>query len=179
MKGFKIVMLFAIWLCSLSGVLPKVIPQLNSNPTFLSLLNCFSAGIFLGMALIHVIPEGIEIYEEWAEEKKIERPFPLAFVLIFVGYLMVLSIDRVLASWLLKLTGKEHEAHLGHSHGGNEHDHDQDHDDHEHRHGAGHMPTKHKNENEGFFHAHVDILAEVDEIPDQCPNKAEPKERLK
>jgi hypothetical protein len=120
------------------------------------------------MALIHVIPEGIEIYEEWAEEKKIERPFPLAFVLIFIGYLMVLSIDRVLASWLLKLTGKEHEAHLGHSHGGNDHDHDHDHADHEHKHGDGHVHEK-----EGPCNAHNEILAEVDEISDHSPDKAE------
>ena len=114
MKGFKIGMLFAIWLCAAAGVLPKVVPQINSSPTCLSLLNCFSAGIFLGMALIHVIPEGVELYGIWATEKHIDNPFPLPYVMMFVGYLIVLAIDRVLATCLLKATGKEHEAHLGH-----------------------------------------------------------------
>jgi len=128
-KTFKIIMLFVIFLCSLSGVLPKLIPAIARNNTVLSFLNCFSAGIFLGMALFHIIPEGAEQYESWATEKGIERPFPLAFVLIFVGYLIVLAVDRVIAGFLLKPTGKENEAHIGHSHGGgNSHDHDHNHD---------------------------------------------------
>ena len=137
-RGFKIGMLFAIWLCSLSGILPKLVPAISKNHTILSFLNCFSAGIFLGMAMVHVIPEGVEIYEEWAKEKEIERPFPLAYVMIFAGYMIVLAVDRVIAGWLLKLTGKEAEAHIGHSHGGGGHDHDHDHDhnhDHDHSHG--------------------------------------------
>lgn len=86
------------------------------------------------MALFHIIPEGAEQYEDWASEKGIERPFPMAYVLIFVGYLIVLAVDRVIASWLLKLTGKEDEAHIGHSHeGGHKHDHDHDHK-HDHKH---------------------------------------------
>jgi len=129
-KGFKIGMLFAIWLCCLAGVLPKCIPAINNSPLVLSFMNCFSAGIFLGMALIHIIPEGAEIYEEWAEEKEIERPFPLAYVMIFLGYFIVLAVDRVLAGWLLKITGKESEAHIGHSHG----DHSHAHDNHDHKH---------------------------------------------
>jgi zinc transporter ZupT len=133
-KAFKIVMLFVIFLCSLSGVLPKLIPAIARNNTVLSFLNCFSAGIFLGMALFHIIPEGAEQYESWATEKGIERPFPLAFVLIFVGYLIVLAVDRVIAGFLLKLTGKENEAHIGHSHGGgHSHDHSHDHN-HDHVH---------------------------------------------
>jgi zinc transporter ZupT len=137
-RGFKIGMLFAIWLCCLSGILPKLIPAINKNVAVLSFLNCFSAGIFLGMAFIHIIPESVEVYEEWATEKELERPFPLPYVLIFIGYLIVLSIDRVIAGFLLKLTGKEKEAHLAHGHGGDhdhDHDHGHDHDhDHDHKH---------------------------------------------
>lgn len=81
-------------------------------------MNCFSAGIFLGMALIHIIPEAIEVYGDYSKEKSIERPFPLPYVLIFVGYLIVLSVDRVIAGFLLKITGKEKEAHFAHGHGG-------------------------------------------------------------
>ena len=125
-KTFKIIMLFVVFACSLSGILPKLIPAVARSKNALSFLNCFSAGIFLGMALIHIVPEGVELYAEWAEKKKIEKPFPLDYVLIFVGYLIVLAVDRVIATWLLKLTGKEAEAHIAHSHGGG-HSHDHDH----------------------------------------------------
>lgn len=126
-KTFKIWMLFAIWLCVLAGLLPKVIPAVSRNEIVLSFLNCFSAGIFLGMALLHIIPEGVEIYEGHVEKEHIEKPFPWPYVLIFAGYLLVLVIDRVIAGWLLKLMGKEHEAHIGHSHGSKtHHDHHKD-----------------------------------------------------
>jgi len=125
-KTFKIIMLFVIWICALSGIIPKLVPALARSKITLSFLNCFSAGIFLGMALIHIIPEAVELYEEWAEMKKIEKPFPLDYVLIFVGYLIVLAVDRVISTWLLMLTGKESEAHIAHSHGT---DHNHDHDD--------------------------------------------------
>ena len=66
-KTFKIIMLFVIFLCSISGILPKLVPAVAHSKNALSFLNCFSAGIFLGMALIHIIPEGVELYAEWAE----------------------------------------------------------------------------------------------------------------
>ena len=143
-KGFKIGMLFAIWVCCMAGILPKLIPAINKNGTVLSFMNCFSAGIFLGMALIHIIPESVEVWHEYAEEKKMERVFPLPFVLIYIGYLIVLVVDRVIAGFLLKLTGKEKEAHLAHGHGGEDHDHDHGHD-----HGNDH---KHNHENEHDHH---------------------------
>ena len=158
-KGFKIGMLFAIWVCCMAGVLPKVVPAVNKNPLVLSFLNCFSAGIFLGMALIHIIPEGIDVYSEWAESEGIEKPFPLPYVLIFVGYLIVLSVDRVIAGFLLKLTGKEAEAHAAHGHGGGDHDHGEAHA-HMGDEGAHHHEHKHENE----AHVHLD-KREVDCSP--------------
>ena len=147
-KGFKIGMLFAIWLCCMAGIMPKLIPAINKNGNVLSFLNCFSAGIFLGMALIHIIPESVEVWEKYAEKKLIERPFPLPFVLIYVGYLIVLSVDRVIAGFLLKLTGKEKEAHLAHGHGGEEGEHDHGHD-HDH-------DTAHKHDHDHHHDPHVE-----------------------
>jgi|688.fasta_scaffold328197_1 zinc transporter ZupT len=157
-KGFKVGMLFAIWLCCMAGILPKLVPAINKNGTVLSFMNCFSAGIFLGMALIHIIPESVEVWHEYGEKKKIERPFPLPFVLIYVGYLIVLSVDRVIAGFLLKLTGKEKEAHLAHGHGGEGHDHDHDHkhdQDHEHNHEQKH-DTAHKHDHDHHHEPHLE-----------------------
>lgn len=139
LKTFKIIMLFVFFLFDMCGVLPKLIPAISRNQTVLSFMNCFSAGIFLGMALIHIIPEGVEQYESWVKEKGIERPFPLAYVLIFIGYLIVLAFDRVIAGFMLKLMGKENEAHIGHSHGGGNSD------DHSHDHNHNHAPHELKN----------------------------------
>lgn len=106
-ENFKIILLFCMLLCVSFGLLPKLLGNRCRSDQMLSLLNCFSAGIFLGMALIHMMPESAEIYAIWAKDQDIERPFPLPYVMFFVGYLFILSIDRVAAKAY----------HTGHDHG--------------------------------------------------------------
>ena len=53
--------------------------------------------MFLAMAVTHMMPESAEIYAEWAEEQCIENAFPLPYVMFFVGYFLILAIDRVAA----------------------------------------------------------------------------------
>ena len=62
MEAFKIIIIFAMFFCCFFGILPKVWPACNKSETALSLLNCFSAGLFLGMTIIHMFPEAVEIY---------------------------------------------------------------------------------------------------------------------
>lgn len=80
------------------GLIPKACGACLKNQYPLSFLNCFSAGIFLAMALIHVMPEAINTYEGWACSQKIENPFPLPYLLYLVGYVFILIIDRWLAA---------------------------------------------------------------------------------
>lgn len=96
-KTFKIIMLFVMILCVALGIIPKVCGACQKSERTLSLLNCFSAGIFLSMALVHMMPEATEIYMIWAKKEDIERPFPLPYVMFFMGYFLILSIDRVAA----------------------------------------------------------------------------------
>ena len=110
LKTFKIWIIIIMWVCVLAGLLPKLVPAISKNSIVLSFLNCFSGGLFLAVALLHIIPETVEIYEGIVEKEHIEKPFPWHYVLIFLGYLLVLVVDRVIAGWLLKLMGKEHEA---------------------------------------------------------------------
>ena len=84
-------------LCVGFGLIPKAWGKCRDDQYVLSFLNCFSAGIFLAMALIHMMPEAAEVYLIWSVKEKIERPFPLPYVMFFVGYLFILGIDRVAA----------------------------------------------------------------------------------
>ena len=68
-KTLKIIMLFAMFLCVGFGFIPKLWSKCRNNDDLLSNLNCFSAGIFLAMALIHMMPESEEIYRSWASEE--------------------------------------------------------------------------------------------------------------
>ena len=105
--SFKIIMNFMMILCVGLGIIPKIWPACQKSENALSFLNCFSAGIFLGMSLVHMMPEATEIYAIWAKKEGIEKPFPLPYVGFFMGYMLILGVDRVAA----KACG------VGHSHG--------------------------------------------------------------
>ena len=67
LKMFKIWMALLMLVICFTGLIPKAWKGCSRSENALSLLNCFSAGLFLGMALMHMMPEGVEIYDSWAK----------------------------------------------------------------------------------------------------------------
>ncbi len=64
----KIVFIFAIAaLAFISGMLPVKIEGCGKNKTFMGLANAFSGGLFLAIALVHVLPEVTSAYTELME----------------------------------------------------------------------------------------------------------------
>jgi zinc transporter ZupT len=61
----------------------------------LSLLNCFSAGIFLAMSLLHMMPESMEMYQSWVDDNQIGHAFPLPPMVYIVGYMLILLLDQI------------------------------------------------------------------------------------
>ena len=94
---FKVIMMILMFLCVGFGVIPKVWSKCRDNDEILSKLNCFASGMFLAMSLIHMMPEAVEIYTTWAVTEGIERAFPLPYVMFFLGYFLILAVDRVAA----------------------------------------------------------------------------------
>jgi hypothetical protein len=60
---------------------------------WLSLLNCFSGGVFLAAGLVHLLPHCQESQERLAG---LVGDYPLYLVLITLGYMLVLFVERVL-----------------------------------------------------------------------------------
>ena len=99
------------------GLLPLKVPAFRQNQAFLSYLNCFSAGIFLGMALLHMLPESAEIFAEWSQKRFFEqngedseeehRVYPFAYLNFFFGYLIILLFDRVVMNAAIKHMGSQ------------------------------------------------------------------------
>jgi zinc transporter ZupT len=141
----KIVMIVLLFFIVYLGLIPAYSKYFRSSKVFLSLMNSFAGGVFLAMAFIHILPESVEQYNDAMKEVE-EEPaamaagnstasadahddheehgahvFPLPYLLFFVGYMMVLLIDRVFAG--------EH----GHSHGNQGGHSDHNHHDHEHK----------------------------------------------
>lgn len=60
---------------------------------WLSLLNCFSGGVFLAAGLVHLLPHCQESQERLGA---LVGDYPLYLVLITLGYMLVLFVERVL-----------------------------------------------------------------------------------
>lgn len=107
----KIAFIIAVALEALiSGMIPTWSPSCRESPKVMGIANSFAGGVFLAIALMHITPEMIETWDEMNEGK--EKIFPLPELLIFVGYTIILIIDKVLFDTHALF---EHDEH-GHAH---------------------------------------------------------------
>lgn len=108
-RNVKIGFLFVFLVVSMAGVLPIKLKSLFKSESALSYLNCFSAGLFLAIAAVHLMPEAVHEHQEYTEHHDIERPFPLTFCMMLVGYLLVLLVDKVMMQsiFVAKFSKKE------------------------------------------------------------------------
>lgn len=92
----KIVFIFVIlaegYIC---GIAPAKCEMCLSSPLVLSLMNAFSGGVFIAVAIIHVLPEAVEDYTSGYKPEE-EHKFPLPYFLVFCGYTLILILDKVL-----------------------------------------------------------------------------------
>jgi len=134
----KIAYIFIVTAIVYFAFIPAFSKRCRGSAVALGLMNSFAGGVFLAMAFVHILPEAAETYnasmakssaehddhrrrlaESGTEEKEEEHhdeAFPLPYVLFFLGYAVILLVDRVFS------------AHFGDSHG---HHHGHNHDDEE------------------------------------------------
>jgi zinc transporter ZupT len=67
----------------------------------IGIANAFSGGIFLCVALLHLLPESSEIFEEYfdhphEQDEKEHKHFPMSFLLALCGYSLILMIEKVI-----------------------------------------------------------------------------------
>lgn len=179
LQTIKIVYIFCIFIISCFGLIPVIFKKVRAFPNAISIMNCFAGGVFLAMALVHILPEAVEQYEaamtgkpsghshrllqdadgheedehddhdheeeEVAAETEEEGElFPLPYLLFFLGYVIVLFIDRVV---------------FKHAHG---HDHGED--EHEHKHGHEHKCRPETEMQHLHHHHHIQVDNKGDEI---------------
>lgn len=107
------------------GSLPLRLKAFKENKLVLSLSGAFSGGLFLGIGLIHLLPESNESFENYYKEKEdplqedeVEH-FPWAFLISTLAFALILFIEKILTA------GWGEDIPHGHSHG---HDHENDHE---------------------------------------------------
>ena len=98
----KVLFLLLILIAALAAFLPLKLAKLKPNTPALGYLNCVAAGLFLCIAILHMLPESVEAYHSWVEHEGIEKPFNLPYLCVFFGYMLVLLVDKVLVEAIVK-----------------------------------------------------------------------------
>ena len=70
----------------------------RESPKILGIANAFAGGVFLAIAFMHILPEQAEVWADHTIDKKGEgaKIFPLAELVTFLGYTLILILDKVL-----------------------------------------------------------------------------------
>ena len=83
----KIVSIFGFLGMALAfGLMPYYIKRFRTSTKFLSISNAFSGGLFLGIGLFHVLPEGAE---------KLQFELPWAYFCAYLSYALILFVEKV------------------------------------------------------------------------------------
>lgn len=91
--AFIVVVFLEAFCC---GLIPTWSKSCRENPKILGIANSFAAGVFLAIALCHILPEEAENWAVLCSERGVEKVFPLPYVLLFIGYTLILLIDKVM-----------------------------------------------------------------------------------
>ena len=99
---------FVFFEALIGGMIPTFWTSCRESPLILGIANSFACGLFLAISLIHITPE---CSEDWAEldinthempqypgldRQPNDKIFPLPPVMVFVGYTIILMMDKVL-----------------------------------------------------------------------------------
>lgn len=92
LQGISIVLIFLIALAG--GSVPWLVKSRSRRGRdFLAVASAFSAGVFLGAGLLHMLAEGNELLEEAMTDQIINISFPLSFVLCGAGYFVSVASE--------------------------------------------------------------------------------------
>jgi len=89
--GIKLCFIFGLGITSsLAGFLPLYNNAFRSNEKWSSLGNCFSGGVFIAVALIHLLNEGLENIQS-----AYSGDVPIGTFVLISGYILILFIEKV------------------------------------------------------------------------------------
>lgn len=107
-----------------AGIFPTMNKNCRENPKVLGIANSFAAGVFMGIAFLHILPEEFEIWNTvWVEAgHDPDHVLPLPTILMVAGYTIILIIDKVLFDTHSLFDDHGHGGE-GNGHGGDGHEH--------------------------------------------------------
>jgi len=91
---FKIIIIFfIITVALLGGYGAYKLKQTKRSKFYFAIGNTFAAGIFLGAGLIHMLPDATEEFSQ-----VIHSDFPFAPFIATLGFLLILSIEKIMSN---------------------------------------------------------------------------------
>ena len=75
----------------ITGFLPIFIPSIHKKKSYLSIANCFAAGIFLIVGMAALLPDAQEAFE-----KDLGNKIPLGYILSVAGYIIMFFLENIL-----------------------------------------------------------------------------------
>lgn len=139
----------------------------KANIILSGLSNAFSSGIFLGIAIFHLLPEANEGFENYFKKEKMEgfiTKIPIAYFLVFFAFTLILFIEKVAFDPHSLIEHEHGHGHgNGHGHGhGHGHDHELESEHHKHSHDENKISNESKNnENDNESNTSSDSYDEV------------------
>jgi solute carrier family 39 (zinc transporter), member 1/2/3 len=95
-------------------LIPLRSKRMSDSKLALSLANAFSAGVFLSLALGHLIPECVEGFHHSAAHLNLPHTTP--YLMVLFGYLLIFFIEKVAFDPHEMLHDMEHHQHHHHRH---------------------------------------------------------------
>lgn len=104
--GYKIWGMITFFLVSMLGLIPIYIKDFKTNKQFISLMSCFSAGLFLAVGLMHILPSANNDFAAYLESlehdnwpKGVDKEthlYPYAEMVTIISFSLILLLDKVI-----------------------------------------------------------------------------------
>lgn len=89
----KIIFIFTmIGSAGIVGYAPMMIKSFYNSPKIVSVGNCFAAGIFLLVGIVHLLADSQEAFDETFPDD----PIPLGYIIVIAGYALMVFIENII-----------------------------------------------------------------------------------
>lgn len=102
---YKLAIIIFLFVISFTfGYLPIKVSYFTTNYKLLGISNAFSGGIFLCVAMLHLLPESTEIFDNMLTKEDHDEEeghhhsnrFPISFLIAVLGYSLILFIEKII-----------------------------------------------------------------------------------
>lgn len=78
------------------ATIPLVSKAFQKSKVIVDIANSFAGGLFIALGLAHILPDSIEIFDDYYEENDITSDFPWPNVIALCSYVSILFLEKVI-----------------------------------------------------------------------------------